>query len=119
MLVTFGTWRVGKMMVATQCLAVYPLYDIKDVSKSNINFVKLRHCLHLLSKSIFSAIFFDLMCASWLQINIFPSSLSVQFCVLIQLSSSSPTKKIMDHYTFLRNCSPTPPLSQHQHLLLT
>ena len=36
MLVTLGTWRVGKMMVATQCLAVYPLYNIKDVSKSKI-----------------------------------------------------------------------------------
>ena len=113
MLVTFGTWRVGKMM---------PCIVSSEQNKrchQKAKFLKLRHCLHLLSKSIFSAIFLDLMCASWLQINIFPSSLSVQFCVLIQLSSSSPTKKIMDHYTFLRNCSPTPPLSQHQHLLLT
>ena len=27
--------------------------------------------------------------------------------------------EIFDHYTFLGNCPPTPPLSQHSHLLLT
>ena len=27
--------------------------------------------------------------------------------------------EIFDHYTFLGNCPPTPPLSQHSYLLLT
>ena len=111
MLVTVRTWRVRKMMVVTRYHAVYPLYKIKDVSKSKI-------CKTLALSSL------------TVKINFLCNIFGFDVCILVTNKYFSilfecpvlcfdpviefiPYKKIMDHHTFLGNCLPTPPIHQH------
>ena len=44
---------------------------------------------------------------------------SIMFVTVPREGDRDGDSEIFDHYTFLGNCPPTPPLSRHSHLLLT